>query len=112
MSTRHPFDRQPRESEEAFTAFRAYLDLGPQRSLAKVGQKSGKCKAMERWSSQWRWVSRVEAYTEYLCREADLEHKGQAKRKIVSRDETLGELSAIVRADPEEVQKLRYSDKL
>ncbi len=113
MSTRYPFDRQPGESEQAFTAFRAYLDLGPNRSLAAVGRQLGKSKAlMERWSSQWSWVARVEAYTDHLFRQADLEQQRRARGKIVTRDETLEELSGIVRADPDEVQKLRYSDKL
>lgn len=113
MSTRYLYDRQPGESEQAFTAFRTYLDLGPKRSLAKVGHQLGKSKAlMERWSSQWKWVKRVEAYTNHLFRQADLEQQREVKRRIVTSNETLEELSAIVRADPDEVQKLRYSDKL
>jgi hypothetical protein len=113
MSTRQLFDRQPGEPEKAFAAFRTYLDLGSKRSLRAVGQKLGKSKAlMERWSSQWKWVARVEAYTNHLFHQADLEQQREIKRKIVTRDETLEELSAIVRADPDEVQKLRYSDKL
>lgn len=113
MSTHHLFDRQPGEREEAFTAFRTYLDLGADRSLAGVGLKLGKSKAlMERWSSQWNWVKRVEAHTNHLCRQADLEQQREVKRRIVTSNETLEELSAIVRADPDEVEKLRYSDKL
>jgi hypothetical protein len=113
MSPRYLFDRQPRETEKAFTAFRTYLDLGSKRSLKAVGQKLGKSKAMmERWSSQWKWVARVKAYSNHMTHEADLEQQRQARRKIVTSNETLEELSAIVRADPDEVQKLRYSDKL
>jgi len=86
MSTHYLFDRQPGEREEAFTAFRAYLDLGPKRSLAAVGRQLGKSKAlMERWSSRWNWVARVEAYTNHLFRQADLEQQRELRRKIVTR---------------------------
>ena len=113
MSTRYLFDRQLGEREQAFRAFRTYLDLGPQSSLAKVGRELGKSKAlMERWSSQWNWVARVEAYTDHMVRQGDLEQERQVKGKIVTREETLEELSTIVRADPAEVPKLRYSDKV
>jgi hypothetical protein len=67
---------------------------------------------VERWSSQRNWVARVKAHTDHLCRQADIEQQREVKRKIVTRDETLEELSAIVRADPDEVPKLRYGDKL
>ena len=87
----------------------ALLDLGPQRSLAAVGRELG---IMERWSSRWSWVKRVEAYTDHLFRQAYIEQQRRAKREIVSRDETLEELSGIVRGDPNEIPKLRYSDKL
>lgn len=72
----------------------------------------GKSKAlMERWSSKWHWVARVEAYTDHLFRQIDIEQQRRAKREIVTRDETLAELSDIVRADPDAVQKPCYSDK-
>src|SRR5215211_2179667 len=67
---------------------------------------------MERWSSQRNWVKRVEAHTNHLMHEADLEQQRRARRKIVTSTETLEELSAVVRSDPDDVQKLRYSDKL
>ncbi len=36
------FEQQPRESDKAFAAFGLYLSLGPQRSMAAVGEKLGK----------------------------------------------------------------------
>src|SRR4051812_35159748 len=49
---RLPFQQQPKESDKAFAAFREYLDLGPKRSLALVGEKLGKSEGlMERWAS-------------------------------------------------------------
>ena len=58
-----PWERQPGESHEAFEAFQTYRDMGPARSLAKVGEKLGKSTAlMERWSSRHGWVERVAAW--------------------------------------------------
>ena len=64
----HEFDRLPRESIKAFTAFRIYLDLGPQRSLAAVAAKLSKSKVlMERWSRRHHWVSRIAAHVSYVA---------------------------------------------
>jgi hypothetical protein len=50
----------PRESAKAFEAFCAYRDMGPGRSVAKVGLGLGKSTTlMARWSGQWAWVARV-----------------------------------------------------
>jgi len=38
----HAFEQQPRESNKAFAAFKAYLDMGPERSIAGVSQKLAK----------------------------------------------------------------------
>ena len=58
-----PGDRQPKETAKAFEAFRCYLEMGPGRSLAKVGEALGKSKTlMDRWSSRWNWAERVREY--------------------------------------------------
>src|SRR5438445_12291331 len=58
------WERQPAESSKAFAAFCRYRDLGPaDRSTAKVAQKLGRSKTLiDRWSSRWSWVKRVEAW--------------------------------------------------
>ena len=49
-----------RESAKAFEAFCAYRDMGPGRSVAKVGLALGKSTTlMARWSGRWAWVARV-----------------------------------------------------
>ena len=64
----HLFEQQPRESSKAFAAFSLYLSLGPQRSLAAVAQKLCKSKVViERWSSNFDWVSRVQAHSAHLA---------------------------------------------
>lgn len=73
--TLQPWEQQPGESSEAYAAFRAYRDLGPDRSIlkayAQLRPKAGSRKApapanapgsWKRWAQQWRWKERVEAY--------------------------------------------------
>src|SRR4051812_23513801 len=61
------YARQRGESRQGFAAFVAYRDLGPSRSLAKVGRALGKSVALlERWSARWAWVARAAAYDDHL----------------------------------------------
>ena len=39
----------PKESAKAFAAFKAYAELGPQRSLRAAGKKLGKSEPLMRW---------------------------------------------------------------
>src|SRR5690349_18346029 len=65
---RQPFEQQPKESAKAFEAFSTYLNMGPERSLAAVGQRLGKSKALlERWSRKFDWPGRVQAQAAYLA---------------------------------------------
>jgi len=77
-----PYDQQPGESTKNYTAFRCYLDAGPQRSVRMVSRKLAKCKALiSRWSSAWQWVSRVRAW------EADdARRRQQAEEELALRD--------------------------
>ena len=76
----HLFEQQPRESSKAFAAFQVYLRMGPQRSLAAVGQQLGKSRVViERWSSKFDWVSRVQAHAAHL---AEVERKAIEARAI------------------------------
>jgi hypothetical protein len=62
------FEQQPRESNKAFAAFSLYLSLGPERSLAAVGQKLGKSVGLiERWSAKFDWPARVQAQAAHLA---------------------------------------------
>jgi hypothetical protein len=75
-----PFEQQPRESSKAFAAFQVYLGMGPQRSLAAVGQQLGKSRiVIERWSAKFGWVSRVQAHAAHL---AEVERKAIEARAI------------------------------
>jgi hypothetical protein len=87
MTERAPWDRQPRESSPAFQAFQTYLDLGPSRSLAAVGQKLGKSRSLlSRWSAHWHWQDRLAAYESELGRkamEAEAEEREEARRYYI-----------------------------
>ncbi len=62
-----------RETSKAAEAFRAYCDLGPRRSLAKVaeslGKKSGYVRLLEKWSSDFNWVQRARDYDDEEAQE-------------------------------------------
>ncbi len=63
MASKELWHKQPDESPEAYAAFRAYRDLGSERSTAKVARKLGKSKQlMDRWSSRHGWVARAAAF--------------------------------------------------
>jgi hypothetical protein len=67
------FEQQPRESNKAFAAFKAYLDFGPERSLVAVADKLNKHRTqLERWSRKYDWPARVQAHTAHLT---DVERK-------------------------------------
>jgi hypothetical protein len=54
------FEQLPRESAKAHAAFRTYLELGSERSLALTAARLGKCKRlMEKWSRKYDWPGRV-----------------------------------------------------
>lgn len=87
-----PFERLPKEGEKPFAAFALYLSLGPERSLALVGQKLGKSVGlMERWSGRFDWLSRVQAHAAHLAiveREAtEALTRGKAARWLTRREE-------------------------
>lgn len=67
-STEYVWERLENESAEAYEAFSLYRDMNPaERSLAQVGRKLGKSKAlMERWSSKHEWQRRVREYERYI----------------------------------------------
>src|SRR5262252_475496 len=78
------FEQQRRESAKAFAAFRAYLELGPERSLAAVAEKLGKSKVMmERWSRRFDWTARVVAYAAHLAELERVAIQGVVDQKAV-----------------------------
>jgi hypothetical protein len=64
----HAFEQQAKESAKAFAAFKAYLDLGPERSLEEVARKFTKSsRLLKRWSAKFGWSDRVAAHAAHLA---------------------------------------------
>lgn len=77
-----PWDRQPRETDKAYEAFRAYLELGPARSTANVARALGKSKTLtDRWCSRWQWVRRAAAWTDQESRTKTDAHMDEIERR-------------------------------
>ena len=90
-----PWERREGETAKAHRALTEYCRLGVDRSLAAVGQRLGRSKAlMERWSSQWEWVERAVAWDEHMSRLEQRAAEVQAAERAkvwVDRDEKLRE---------------------
>ncbi len=68
MTGRLPFEQLPKESAKAFAAFTAYLNLGPERSVATVGEQLGKSGSLlERWAKRFDWTARAHAHAAHLA---------------------------------------------
>ena len=62
------FEQLPREATKAFAAFKFYLDMGPQRSLAAAAVKMGCSKRrMESLSRKFDWPGRVTAFNRHFA---------------------------------------------
>src|SRR6266566_2108084 len=77
---REPWERQPGETPRSFEAFRAYLDLGPKRSLAAV-RRTGAGRT-EAWSARHGWVRRAAAWDAHLevSAQREIEKRNTAAR--------------------------------
>lgn len=84
---RQLWDRQPRETPEAFTAFVVYKELPPGSPLADATKKLGwlgkggrpvHSRTIERWAVQFQWRDRKAAWIEY-----DMQLKEQKSRDAI-----------------------------
>lgn len=77
-----PWERQVGETDRAFAAFRAYRDMGAERSLARVGRELGKTKGtVEGLSARNHWRERVIAWDIEVDRR-DREHLEERRRQV------------------------------
>jgi multidrug efflux pump subunit AcrA (membrane-fusion protein) len=107
-----PTERQPKETAPAYAAFRCYLELGPDRSLAKAGRALGKSKnLMEGWSTKWNWVERVAAFESAAARavdEAQLDERAKRARRQAQIAASHAEAGAMVAGEiGRRIQKAR-----
>lgn len=83
------FEQQPRESNKAFAAFKTYLELGAERSLAVTADKLGKSKRMmEKWSRKFDWSARVQAHNAHLATVEREAIESRAVEKAVAWEKT------------------------
>jgi len=76
------WERQPKESSEAFEAFSIYLNLGIGRSYDKVRKQLGKSQTLiERWGREWGWQERIRSYDNWLVEEEDNRIKETIKQR-------------------------------
>lgn len=105
--------KQKGETEPSYEAFREYLHLGRDRSLAKLctylDRPGGYVRHLERWSARFDWVKRAEAYDEHqraeeLRRRAEL--VDNARRKAFDMvDDAMTQLAELATgAEKESVQ--------
>jgi hypothetical protein len=74
-----PWERQPGDTDRSYAAFCAYRDMGPARSLDKLGDRwrsrtkggnTGATTHLEVWSRDGRWVARARAWDNFKAEEA------------------------------------------
>lgn len=109
--------RLPEETPRAHAAFAAYCRLGPNRSLAKVWQNSGKKgvrRTLEDWSTKYRWQERVAEYdaavekAESAAEEKALMDRAEkwAKRKIDHKEKRYRLGEALVEAGKRRLKRI------
>jgi hypothetical protein len=111
-----PFEQQPKESAKAFAAFRAYLDMGPQRGLRELARKLDKSVTLlGNWSAKYDWTSRVQAYAAHMAaieqaaaeRAVALYGADRAKRREVEREGEWAMRTELMEAGREVLKKFR-----
>ena len=86
------WERQPKESAQAYEAFDLYLKMGKERSCHKVAQELSKSDTIiKRWSSTWSWQKRVRDYEAEL-RRAEFEAEKKAVKEMQERQINLSVL--------------------
>lgn len=91
---RDPWDRQPKETDQAWAAFVVYRDMGLQRTLWRAAEILGKPKperVLEELSARLGWRFRVESWDRHqdaMRRDAQLkaEAKDAAKQRLLQLD--------------------------
>jgi hypothetical protein len=87
------WERQEDESSQAFEAFGLYLEMGSDRSCAKVAKRLGKStQLMTRWSARDGWAKRALAWDRHIARQTNeqiLVGTAQMRTRIISQAQDL-----------------------
>jgi len=104
------WDRLPGETSKAFAAFRGYLELGPQRTIAEAARVARRMPGQyKRWSAKWGWVERAAQYDANQAQQADVSRsvdRGEVRARLLQDNEhirsvALGVLRTMIRRDTE-----------
>lgn len=88
------WERQPKESIQAFEAFTKYRDMGVNRSLRKVVQEVNKSlTTIGEWSSKHDWVKRAAAW--------------DAEQDRIARNELAAEMAATRKRQRKQAQRMQ-----
>lgn len=69
--TARPWNMRPGETAKAYQAFEVYRDMGPDRSLERVGRALAKTRqSLDGWSTRFDWQARVRAFDEAAAAKA------------------------------------------
>lgn len=104
-----PWERQPKESEQAYQAFVKYRDMGEKRTLKAVAEELHKSYTLiRRWKDTWDWEDRVREYDNELQKQAHKQAvkkaRGMADRHIdMALKMQLKALSALEQLKPESI---------
>lgn len=107
------------ESDRAFEAFRAYLELGPKRRYAAVGRKVGaSLRTVQRWARDFNWRARIHSCAarsaeQYVLTENALEREAlldAAARAKAFRDRQYDLAEAILAAAERHLESLVDDD--
>ncbi|TQE30934.1 hypothetical protein Sipo8835_22930 [Streptomyces ipomoeae] len=114
-TTNDPWERQDSESPAAFSAFAAYRDMGPARSITKVARQVDKSRTLiGRWSRAHAWVLRAQAFDREQDRLFAAEQR-QARKEAARRHAKLAQAflgKAVARLQTLDPRELTPSDLL
>ena len=114
------FEQQPRESDKAFAAFRAYLDMGPQRSLRDLTRKLDKSlTVLGGWSAKFDWPARVQAHSAHFAmverqaaeKATALYGADRAKRRELEREDEWAMRTELMQAARKVLEKFRAGER-
>ena len=102
------WERQPRESIQAFEAFDLYCQMGADRSIRRVAKELSKSETLiKRWSSTWSWQKRSRDYDNELKRQ-EFEEQRKSLKKMQQRQIQTAML--LQKKAVEALDKLQFDD--
>jgi hypothetical protein len=105
--------RLDNESNRALEARRIYVEMGPGRSTAKVGQQLGKSKdLMDRWSARYDWAATARAWDDQQAAMASMRATAEYQEHLkAQRDDAMNYGKALCAVAAQMLTQLQKSHK-